>query len=220
MIEWTEADQVQQTTTTVLTWTARVMTEADLRRVWNGEQIIEVGRRTVVTPLAKERLRECGVAITWRPDKETKTASNGWGVAVESNDGRALSVVRAFGGEGRNLTILEGPEKTSRSHWYGSLAEKVSSSSVRGLLVFCSDAAVCVCVAAKTPGVRPATAFSAAQAARVLITLGCNFMAIETTARTFFELRQITRTICDSGKPEAPPEVATILKELDGRAHR
>ena len=209
-----------ETSTTVLTWTARVLTEADLRRAWNGEQTIEVGRRTVVTPLARERLRECGVVMTWRPDKDITTASNGWSVAVESNDTRALSVVRAFGGEGRSPTLFEGPEKTSRSQWYGSLAEKVSSANVRGLLVFCSDAAVCVCVAAKVPGVRPATAFSAAQAARVLITLGCNFMAIETTARTFFELRQITRTICDSGKPEAPPEVAPVLKELDGRAHR
>ena len=209
-----------ETTMTVLTWTSRVLTEADLRRVWNGERTIEVGRRTVVTPLARERLRECGVVMTWRPDKETKTPSNGWGVAVESNDARASSVVRAFGGEGKNLALFEGPEKKSRSLWYGSLAEKVSGASVRGLLVFCSDAAVCVCVAAKLPGVRPATAISAAQAARVLITLGCNFMAIETTGRTFFELRHITRTICDSGKPEAPPEVGAVLKELDGRAHR
>jgi hypothetical protein len=206
--------------TTVLAWTAQVLTEADLRRVWNGEQTIELGRRTVVTPLARERLRECGVAMTWRPDKEAKTTSNGWGLAVESNDVRALSVIRACGGEGRNLTLFEGPEKKTRSQWYGSLAEKVSSASIRGLLVFCSDAAVCVCVAAKAPGVRPAMAVSAARAARVLITLGCNFMAIETTGRTFFELRQIVQTICDSGKPEAPPEVAAVLKELDGRAHR
>jgi hypothetical protein len=214
------AGATPETTMTVLTWTARVLTEADLRRVWNGEQTIEVGRRTVVTPLARERLRECGVAMTWRPDKDIKTASNGWGLAVESNDTRALSVVRAFDGEGSNRQLFEGPETKSRSQWYGSLAEKISSASVRGLVVFCTDAAVCVCVAAKAPGVRPATAISAAHAARVLITLGCNFMAIETTGRTFFELRQITRTICDSGKPEAPPEVAAVLKELDGRAHR
>jgi len=63
-------------------------------------------------------------------------------------------------------------------------------------------------------------AISAAQAARMLLTLGCNFMAIETAGRTFFELRQITRIVCDSGKPEAPPEVAIVLKELDGCAHR
>src|ERR1700722_5045313 len=124
------AGATPETTMTVLTWTARVLTEADLRRVWNGEQTIEVGRRTVVTPLARERLRECGVAMTWRPDKEAKASSSGWGVAVESNDARAISVVRALGGEGRNQTLFEGLEKKTRSQWYADLAEKVSSASV------------------------------------------------------------------------------------------
>jgi hypothetical protein len=205
---------------TVLTWTARVLTEADLRRAWQGETIVEVGRRTVVTPLAREHLRTNSVALTWRSDAEIKTPAIGWALAVETQDTRALSVIRVLSGEGRAHTLLEGPEKNTRSHWYGILAERVGSGATRGVMVYCSDAAVCVCIAAKVPGVRPAAAISAAQAARVLLTLGCNFLAIETVGRTFFEMRQITRTVCDSGKPEAPPEVATVLKELDGRAHR
>ncbi len=187
---------------TVLTWTARVLTEADLRRAWQGEEIIEVGRRTVVTPLAREHLRTNSVALTWRSDAEIKTPATGWALAVESQDTRAFSVIRAYSGEGRAHTLLEGPGNNTRSRWYGTLAERVSSGATRGVMVYCSDAAACVCIAAKVPGVRPAAATSAAQVARVLLTLGCNFMAIETAGRTFFELRQITRTVCDSGKPE------------------
>lgn len=204
--------------TSVLTWTARVLTEADLRRAWQGERTVEVTRHAVVTPLARERLRECGVALTWRSEAQNKNSPTGWAVAIEGQEAKALSVVRAFAGEGRSHLLLEGPGKETKSHWYRSLAERIGT--LRGVMVFCSDAAVCVCVATKVPGVRPAVAISAAQAARVLLTLGCNFMAIETAGRTFFELRQITRTVCDSGKPEAPPEVATVLKELDGCAHR
>jgi hypothetical protein len=204
--------------TSVLTWTARVLTEADLRRAWQGERTVEVTRHAVVTPLARERLRECGVALTWRSDAEIKNSTAGWAVAVEGQDAKAQSVVRAFAGEGRAHVLLEGPGKETRTRWYRSLAERVGT--VRGVMVFCSDAAVCICIAAKIPGVRPAVAVSAAQAARVLLTLGCNFVAIETAGRTFFELRQITRTVCDSGKPEAPPEAALVLKELDGCAHR
>jgi hypothetical protein len=205
---------------TVLTWTARVLTEADLRRAWQGEPTIEVGRRTVVTPLAREHLRTNGVALTWCSDAETKTPATGWALAVESQDTKALSVIRSFASEGRAHALLEGPDKNTRSRWYCSLAEQVSNGAARGVMVFCSDATVCICIAAKVPGVRPTVASSAAQTARVLLTLGCNFLAIETVGRTFFELRQITRTVCDSGKPEAPPEVATVLEELDGRAHR
>ena len=63
--------------TSVLTWTARVLTEADLRRAWQGQGAVEVGRHAVVTPLARERLRECGVALTWRSDAEIRNSPTG-----------------------------------------------------------------------------------------------------------------------------------------------
>lgn len=204
--------------TSVLAWTANVLTEADLRRAWQGQRTVEVPRNAVVTPLARERMRECGVALTWRANAKSMAAPDGWAIAIEANDAKALSVVRAFTGDGRAHVLFEGPGAATRSAWYRSLAEQVGNA--RGVLAFCSDAAACVCIAAKVPGVRPAAALSPAQTARVLLTLGCNFMAIETAGRTFFELRQIARTVCDSGKPEAPPETAVVLKELDGRAHR
>jgi hypothetical protein len=205
---------------TVLAWTSRVLTEADFRRAWQGESTVEIARDTIVTPLAREHLRDRGVALTWRAEAVSKRATTGWSVAIEAQDSRALGVLRALAGEGRSQNLIEGPGKSTRSQWYRSLAETVSDSDVRGMLVFCSDPAVCVCIAAKVDGVRPALAITPAQTAKILITLGCNFAALETTGRTFYELRQITRTVCDSGRPEAPPEVAEVLKEQDGRAHR
>ncbi len=204
----------------VLTWTSRVLTEADFRRAWQGESTVEIARNTIVTPLAREHLRDRGVALTWRAEAVSKKATTGWSVAVEGQDSRALSVLRALASEGRAQNLIEGPGKTIRSQWYRSLAETVRDSNARGMLVFSADPAVCVCIAAKVEGVRPAQAITPAQTAKVLITLGCNLVALETTGRTFYELRQITRIVCDSGKPEAPPEVAAVLKEQDGRAHR
>ena len=64
------------------------------------------------------------------------------------------------------------------------------------------------------------SAISPAQTAEVSDHPGLQSRGPRNDGRTFFELRQITRTVCDSGKPEAPPEVAAVLKELDGHAHR
>jgi hypothetical protein len=210
-----------ETQTSVLTWTTRVLTELDFRRAWQGETTVEIARNTIVTPLAREHLRDKGVALTWRSDGSTsKKSSTGWNLAVERNDPRALAVLKAISGEGKSPTILHGPGNSTRSQWYRSLAEAVSGSNIRGMLAFCVDPEVCICVAAKVAGVRPALAVTPAQTARVLITLGCNFVALETTGRTFYELRQMTRIVTESGKPEAPPELAAVLKEQDGRAHR
>src|SRR6516162_4253318 len=130
----------------VLTWTARVLTEADLRRAWQGQRTVEVQRNAVVTPLARERMRECGVALTWRASSKNQSLRGGWALAVEDNDAKAMSVVRAFAGDGRAHMQFEGPGLLTRSAWYRNLAEQVAS--VRGVLAFCSDASVCVCIAA------------------------------------------------------------------------
>jgi hypothetical protein len=204
----------------VLAWTGKVLTEVDFRRAWQGESTVEIARNTVVTPLARESLRDMGVSLTWRTEAVHKKAAQSWSIAIERGNAAAMAVCKALSRDGRGPELLESPEKLSPPRWYRSLAQALSEAQVRGLLVFCSDAAVCVCVAGKATGVRPAVAVSPAQVARALITLGSNFVALETAGRTFYELRQMVRTVIDSGKPQAPPELALVLKEQDGSAHR
>jgi hypothetical protein len=45
-------------------------------------------------------------------------------------------------------------------------------------------------------------------------------IAVEMPGRTFFEVRQILRTLCTCAGPACPEGVACTLKELDGHAHR
>jgi len=59
-----------------------------------------------------------------------------------------------------------------------------------------------------------------AQAARAALTLGTNLAAVEMPGRTFFEVRQILRTLCLPGAAACPDGVALTLRELDGHAHR
>ena len=61
---------------------------------------------------------------------------------------------------------------------------------------------------------------SALQAGQLLRILGPNLVAVDCTGRTFFEIRQILRTVCLAEGTTCPPGVACTLEELDGHAHR
>jgi hypothetical protein len=52
------------------------------------------------------------------------------------------------------------------------------------------------------------------------LALGANLIAVEVPGRTFFEVRQIVRTLCQAGTPVCPAGVSCTLTELDGHAHR
>jgi ribose 5-phosphate isomerase RpiB len=84
--------------------------------------------------------------------------------------------------------------------------------------VFCADPALVCCVANKVRGVRAAAVATASQAARARKSLAANLLAVEMPGRTLHELRQIVRTAV--ARAACPAEVAKVLEELDGHAHR
>ena len=88
-----------------------------------------------------------------------------------------------------------------------------------GGVVFCHDPGLVCCVANKVPGLRAAAVTTVAQAARATLTLGANLLAVEMPGRTYFEMRQILRLLCDGRRP-VRHGVACTLQELDGHAHR
>jgi ribose 5-phosphate isomerase RpiB len=87
-------------------------------------------------------------------------------------------------------------------------------------VLFCHDPGLVCCVANKLPGLRAAAVLTVAQAARATLQLGANLVAVEMPGRTFFEVRQILRTVCLSPAIACPAGVACTLQELDGHAHR
>ncbi|HMC89706.1 MAG TPA: hypothetical protein VKI17_09160, partial [Gemmataceae bacterium] len=101
-----------------------------------------------------------------------------------------------------------------------AVAKCVAQGECKGSIVFCHDAGLLCCVANKLAGLRAVPVASAVQAARAGQFLGANLVATEVAGRTFFEIRQILRTICVPGELTCPAEVACTLKELDDRAHR
>jgi hypothetical protein len=205
----------------VLRWPGRVLAAEDLRRALNGHREVHLIPGAVVTPLAHEQLRTNGIAVN-RPAPAVPTQQPArWGYAQDHPDPSVSSAVQAVQREGLAIDELKpsGPA-ASPCEWARSLAACVARGECRGGVVFCQDPGMVCCVANKVPGLRATAAASVAQAARAALSLGANVVAVEMPGRTFFEVRQILRTLCMAPDPVCPAGLACTLQELDGHAHR
>jgi hypothetical protein len=129
------------------------------------------------------------------------------------------SAVRALQREGLVVKPLPAAAGELPCRWARAVAHCVASGECTGGVVFCEDPGLVCCVANKVPGLRAVAVTTVAQAARATLGLGANLLAVEMPGRTFFELRQIFRTLC-TATPSCPDGVACTLRELDGHAHR
>jgi Ribose/Galactose Isomerase len=197
----------------VLCWPRRVLSADDLRRHLTSQRELQLLPRTVVTPLAADELKARGIRVTWRAPQPIAEKAGGWGCAQERPDATVAAAVQALERDGTKLVALEMP---AGSPW--SVSEAVGRCA--GVVVFCGDPALLCCVANKVAGVRAAVVATPQAAVRVRQSLAANLLAVEMPGRTFFELRQMLRTICGTGPACCPAELAKTLKELDGHAHR
>jgi ribose 5-phosphate isomerase RpiB len=173
----------------------------------------------VITPLAADELRSLGIRVN-RQEKSTASADGkgAWGYAQEQPYALVASVIKSLAREGLNLVSLQPAAGTELSAFAKAVADCVVRGECQGGVVFCSDPGLASCVANKTKGLRAAAAMNVNQAARALKSLGANFIAIEMPGPTFFEIRQMVRCLC---KPSScPDQVARVLQELEGHAHR
>jgi hypothetical protein len=127
--------------------------------------------------------------------------------------------VQALRREGLALRELPKAGESLPCRWARALAECVARGECAGGVVFCEDPGLVCCVANKVPGLRAVAVTTVSQAARATLTLAANLLAVEMPGRTFFEVRQILRTLC--GAPQTCPDgVACTLRELESHAHR
>lgn len=197
----------------VLCWPRRVLSADDLRRHLTSQREVLLLPRTIVTPLAADELRAKGVRIQWQP-AETQEAkaprADRWFYAQERTHALVAAAIQALEREGIYLTLQEGTVR--------ALAESLFSGYTGGVILS-SDVAAIVCIANKVAGVRAASVCTVPQAVRAKKSLGANFFAVEVPGPTFFEVRQILKTIV-TGPARCPDEIAKTLQELDGHAHR
>jgi hypothetical protein len=203
----------------VLHWPGRLFAAEDVRRSLNGHRELVLTPRAIVTPLAAEELRGRGVRVRREETEPPRTQAARWGYAQDRPHAVVRTAIDALGREGAAFRELTGDCRGEECRWAKVAAECIGTGSCQGGVVFCSDPGLVCCVANKLPGLRAVAVASVAQAARATLTLGANLLAVEMPGRTFFEVRQILRTVCQASGT-CPPGVACSLQELDGHAHR
>jgi ribose 5-phosphate isomerase RpiB len=201
-----------------LHWPGRVLAEEDLRRNLNGHRAVILAPGAVVTPSAREHLHRSGVRLD-RPESSLPTGTPTWGYAQDRQYPFVGPAVVALVRDG--LCVIELPCAATDlpCHWSHAVAACMARGDCRGGAVFCEDPGLVCCVANKVPGIRAVAVTTVSQAARATRTLNANLLAVEMPGRTYFEVRQILRTLCASATT-CPDDVAHTLRELDGHAHR
>jgi hypothetical protein len=102
--------------------------------------------------------------------------------------------------------------------WARQLAEEVANGECQAAVVFCLGPGLVACVANKVPGVRAVPVSTIAQANQAALDVGANLLAVEMPGRTFFEVRQFLRVMFVP--PPCPPQLSTVLGEMERRANR
>jgi hypothetical protein len=202
----------------VRAWPRRVLSAADLRQGVDRHRELVLAPDTVVTPLAGEELRTNGIRIVRQAPGPAKTTAT-WGHAQDRPYPLVQSAVQALAREGLRWHQWPSLGDDLPCRWAKVAAECVARGECAGGVLFCADPGLVCCVANKVPGLRAVAVTTVAQAARATLALAANLLVVEMPGRTFFEVRQILRTLPGSSSC-CPDGVACTLRELDGHAHR
>jgi ribose 5-phosphate isomerase RpiB len=143
----------------------------------------------------------------------------GWGYGQDRPHAMVQSAVQALNREG--MSVRELPSLNGLPcHWARAVAECLARGECAGGVLFCDDPGLVCCVANKVAGLRAVPVTTVQQAARATLTLAANLLAVEMPGRTFFEVRQILKTLFVANAAGCPEAVAGTLKELESHANR
>ncbi len=163
-----------------------------------GTREVRLAPRTVVTPLARDLLKQRGIAL--RPVAEGESArvahAGEWAFANEgaAESGLLAALRRALLDE--SWTAIDAPP--------GAAARWVAEAPHRGALVLTDEASVSVWRACQVAGVRAASADDLDAVARAVRRLGVNLLVVEHPGKSISWIRQLGATFRRGGAPLRP----------------
>lgn len=147
----------------------------------------------------------------WTP---SAVRASEWVLALERPFPLVLAAVQSLRREKVLLRQAEG-SRTNLVTWARALAEEVAAEQSAGVVFFCGDPGLVVCVANKVEPIRAVAVQTVGQAALAGLSLRPNFVAVEMPGRTYYESLQILRTFATT-QPVCPQELVALLDSHGG----
>lgn len=178
-----------------------VVTAETLEQRLNGHAQLTIGRRTILTPSARDVLRARG--IDWSRRTGSKPADSGTGA------GTWLAIIS------RTTPAVEQLIAESAAVWRSELsgtAEEAAGRAIAaacrgeaaGVVVFSDRPEAAACRANRNPGIRAAAVLDAAGVAAAVRNMGANVLCFDPEGRSYFDLRNILRAFTATGPPRVP----------------
>ncbi len=195
-----------------------VVTATMLNELLRAGAEIRLVKGSLVTPAARDWLREHRVPVTW----EESVKAEGTLAAVMDASLAEMRAVRSMldrrGGLAEVIEPVGG--RSGMSAAIRRLCGKIARREVAKGVVFCQDAAVPVCIANKHNGVRAAQGSDLPGVEEACRELGINVLVIEYPRQTSYQMAQMIERLV-RGPTSARAEVGAsinVIEQGGGRA--
>lgn len=183
----------------VLRLEAHVVTHEVLEAKLNGAKRIVVGKRTVLTPSAREFLKKNGITCDRDGQGATKTAAR-WKLIVSSS-GKAVESVAS---ELQRTSTFERQIAGTAAEAADAAVSIICRGEADGVVALSNQPEAIACRANRSTKVRAAVAANVQRLPEIQQALGANVYCVDPIGRSYFELRNLLRAIAATGVPRIP----------------
>ena len=186
--------------------TENVITAELLETRLNGSSQMVIGPRAILTPAARDYLKEHG--IRWSrgqvPNEQSAASVCRWAAVVVQSTAAVISAVQQVDQESGNCCKQElvGSDADAASEAVSLLCR----GDADGVVVFANSAAAIACRANRNLRIRAAVTNDVFTTKAVLRDMGANLFCVQPEGRSFIELRNLLRAVVSAGTPQPPAD--------------
>jgi len=180
----------------VIRLAGRVIALADLKQLPKDAREIQVSTTALVTPAARDELRERGVQIVRGQQNSTTAATQPRAAAlvigtVDASTVKSATVIdQAVSGLRRQKHEIEQLPRVPLAQQIDALVDQVVRGGRRGVLVT-SEVSAALCLANRQGGVRAVLGTTKQNVRRDVERLAANLLVVDPAARSTFEVMQL-----------------------------